>query len=807
MSILMTQTPALPGYATALVGREHELEAVCRLLLRPEVPLVTLTGPGGVGKTRLASRVAAELNNGFADGVYFVPLASVRDTESIGAAIMGALGLEGGPGREVIVHFLKPRQVLLVLDNFEHLLVATPLVAELLVQAPNLTILTTSRAPLRISGEHEYPVGALELPHLGETLEKLAARAAIQLFVQRAVAVQPQFQLTAANAQSVSQIVLRLGGLPLALELAAARLRLFSSEALLERLEHPLKLLSGGGRDLPSRQQTIRATLDWSYQLLEPQHQQLFAQLGVFVGGFDLTSAEAVVEEGIDVLEGLSLLVENNLVIRKETHFDLLEPVREYALEKLEAAGKLPLMRQRHAEFFAHQAAQALNANQRRFYQNLLGSEQFVPAERHSLEANLEAALDWALLHPQGASMVASLAIRDHHLRYFEGQSELGRRVLERALERMGLPLLDRGRLLTHLSHQHWALGNLEVSQQVLDQAMEVAQSLEDPVGIATNLFYRGRNLLELGRTQEARQTMEEALHIWQKLGSERGVGNTLLQLGRLELSQHRLDLAGAHFQKALNIFTRHQDSYSVAIANVHLGAVALSQQDYASSLKRFNDALQQFESGQVVVDLISALMMRASAQLGLGQVEEAIKDFRRTHQILRPTRDAKGFILLLKRLAWIAGVTGRYRLAARMRAAHFAYSRARGLEIHTALEAHWQTPDDLPDRMGQSVYQTEWTKGELLSPEEALEDWIGTVQEHQVEAAQAESRNLLTDLTPRELEVLHFLARGLSNSQIAETLSISIYTVNAHVRTLLSKLGVPNRATAVRVALEQRLV
>ena len=320
--------------------------------------LLTLTGPGGAGKTRLGLQAAAELVEDFPQGVFFVALAPIADPELVVPTIAQTLGLrESGAVRSPRASRTSSprRRLLLVLDNFEHLVEAAPALAELLAAAPQLKLLVTSRIPLRLSGEHEYPVPPLDLPdpaHLPE-IASLSQYEAVALFIERARAVKADFAVTNANAPAVAEICVRLDGLPLAIELAAARAKLLSPQALLARLEQSLDLLTGGPRDLPARQQTLRATIDWSYDLLGPDEQTLFARLAVFAGGCTLAAAEAVCG-GDGLLTGLSTLVDNNMLRQEEQpdgepRFTMLETIRAYALERLEPSGEADEIRRRHA--------------------------------------------------------------------------------------------------------------------------------------------------------------------------------------------------------------------------------------------------------------------------------------------------------------------------------------------------------------------------------------------------------------------------------------------------------------------------
>jgi predicted ATPase/class 3 adenylate cyclase len=354
----------LPLQPTVLIGREREVAAIRALLAREAVRLVTLTGTGGTGKTRLALQVAADLLAGQPDGVWFIPLATVTDPAQVATAIAETFGLREAAGTRLIdtlTNYLREKRLILLLDNFEHLVTGAPLVSDLLAACPDLTVLVTSRTPLQLRGEHEAPVPPLVLPDLSQpsTPEALPQYEAVRLFIERARDVKPDFAVTNANAPAVAAICHRLDGLPLALELAAARIRVLPPVAMLARLEQRLPLLTGGARDLPARQRTLRATIAWSHDLLGPNEQVLFRQLAIFVGGCTLEAAETVAslhDREIDVLDGLELLVVHNLVRQEErageSWFRMLETIREFGLEQLAAKSETADVQRRHAAYY-----------------------------------------------------------------------------------------------------------------------------------------------------------------------------------------------------------------------------------------------------------------------------------------------------------------------------------------------------------------------------------------------------------------------------------------------------------------------
>jgi predicted ATPase/class 3 adenylate cyclase len=505
----------LPLQPTPFLGREEQVGQVVNLVSRDDVRLLTITGPGGVGKTRLALQAAADVLEGFPDGAWFVDLSVLNDPALVPSAIASVLGVRG-EGRELLdrlTSVLSGQRLLLVLDNFERVIEATQMVSDLLAKVPGLKVLATSRTPLRAYGEREYPLSPLPLPdpaHL-PSIERLSQYEAVRLFIERAQAVKPDFMVTSANAPAVAEICYRLDGLPLAIELAAAFVKMLPPQALLKRLQKRLPLLTGGARTLPARQQTMRNAIAWSHDLLTADGQTLFRRLAIFSGGCTLEAAEAIVDpEGtVDVFGGMASLIDKSLLrqgegVEGEARFRMLETVREYGLERLEASGEGDAVRQRHAAYFA-----ALG---------LAGDTQFelwlamaTTLDRFDRETdNLRAAMAWA---EQTGDAKTGLIVANTFasLVYDRGQLGEGRAWLARLLTLdANVPIAVRALAVCNLGWIALFQGDLESAEAAAAQAVDLAAT--EPLVLGSSLGLLACTLWDRGLLTEARQRFEEAL-------------------------------------------------------------------------------------------------------------------------------------------------------------------------------------------------------------------------------------------------------------------------------------------------------
>ncbi|HEV2459149.1 MAG TPA: helix-turn-helix domain-containing protein [Ktedonobacterales bacterium] len=675
LQTLDTQRHNLPIQPTALLGREQEVAAACALLHRDDVRLVTLTGPGGIGKTCLAVEVAAELLDDFPDGVWFVSLSGLTDPALVVPTVAQTLGLrEQGsqPFAEILRQHLRHRRLLLVLDNFEQVAAAAPEVAALLAAAPRLSVLVTSRVTLHLRGERDYPLAPLPLPdpdHLPPP-ERLAQYAAVALFVERAQAARPDFQLTGANAPAIAEICARLDGLPLALELAATRVKLLPPDALLGRLSSRLQVLTDGPRDLEERQRTLRATLAWSVDLLTPQERILFRRLAVFVGGCTLEAAETVCAAPagaepltVGLLDGLGALVDQSLVQQHEEggqpRVGMLHVVREFALEQLDQSGDAVAIQHAHAAYYTALGEEA--------EPHLWGAGQQLEWMRR-LEGehdNLRAALGWLRGHGEVPSAVR-LAVAIGRFWFFRGHYEEGARWLESLLASPGAtdPAIDptlHGRALFRAGILVWMRGDAPRLGQLAEEALARARAAGDVEGSALAWqLYAFATALE-GQLDQAAEYANHAVAAARQAGVRRTLALELYSLGHVLLMQGELERAQAAAAEGLGLGRAQGDEVGAVLCLEVLSAVACRQGDAAGGRRHAVEALALSQEVEFFSGLaVSLLLLAGVAALGgrvacagrlfgfagsmvghsetfSGPVRQALKD------VLAPAREALG--------------------------------------------------------------------------------------------------------------------------------------------------------------------
>ena len=590
----------LPAQLTPFIGRAREIIAVRGLLRNPEVRLVTLTGAGGTGKTRLSLQIAAELVDEYEHGIWFVELAAISNPALVLPTIASLFKVKesGEISLEQALHeYLAKRQLLLVIDNFEQVISAAIVIGKLLAAAPSVKVLVSSREVLRLRGEHDYPVPPLGLPETRhrQTAAVLARYEAIALFAQRARAANPAFELSEENAASVAEICLKLEGLPLAIELAAARSRMLRPAAMLERLQNRLQALTGGGRDLPRRQQTIRGAIDWSYELLDIAEKVLFARLGVFIGGWTLESAEAVCgdESGVDVLGGLESLLDKSLLrqfdgVSGATRFTMLETIREYAFEKLQQSGELARLQEAHAQDISRlleKVNQAMNGPEETPWFEKLDDE---------LE-NLRAAVAWALTNEQPGLAFKGISVFDYWYRRRISNFNEPLGWLERAL---AMPAsgpndvpAERAWALVSASYIKSKTRDIPPSILYAEAALALFREIGDRGGISESLKVWGEAELAQQNHELARQLLEQSLAAVEVETYQTTV--TLNTLAIIESDRRNYQTARDYFQRAREMSQRIGSDTAFSFTDIHLSHLALQQGELMESIGYCESALK----------------------------------------------------------------------------------------------------------------------------------------------------------------------------------------------------------------------
>jgi predicted ATPase/DNA-binding NarL/FixJ family response regulator len=866
--VVVPSLASLPHPRTRLIGRQAETDTGHRLLLDEAVPLLTLTGPGGIGKTRLALAIASDVCAHFADGVAFVDLSSLQAAGLILGAVSRAVGLTGETAdpETALLAALRPRQLLLVLDNCEHLIAAVAeLTGRLLAACPALQVLATSRAPLHLLGEHAFPVPPLPLAPATDSIsaERATMSSAVRLFVIRAQAARPDFELTDANAGAVDAICRRLDGLPLALELAAARVRHLTPAELAGRLiakegGSALRILAVGPRDAPDRQQTLRYAMAWSYDLLTPREQALFRRLAVFVGGFTEEAAQAVANiAGIAVVEGIAALIDQSLLQQEQgpggaSRYGMLETVREFALEQLAASGEEEEIQSAHAAYFlalAERAAPQLSTELQQAWLERLQAEHanlrvvLVRSEQRGdvdRAVRLTAAL-WRFWHHRGywqegrgwltrllkraeASDDVELTVRAmalagagwlaHYLREL-GQTDFAtaQAALEEGRERyrrLGR-MDDLVDVLEGLSWIAQSLGETRRAAELCEEALSVSRTLGEHVRTAESLCNLSRVTRVLGEYAQARVLAQEALGLHRVLRHQSGKAHALLVLGDVARDLGETGEVYVRCEESLAIYRDLGDPLGEGFSVHNLAVAAFEERNLDRARTLCEESLAIFRRLDVRGAMAEVLASLGPILDAVGEAESALAAL--TEALELAWRVGPRWVVAAS-LEGIANVVAgqMQEIVAVELASGAAAIRA---QIEDPVRPNWQaaleqTLARARATIGQEAYAAAWARGH----ERPLPDVIAAASEVRIASPARVSRSMSVQetnhpsgLSPRELDVLRLLVVGKTDREIAETLFISPRTASKHVASILAKLDVASRGEAAVYATRHSLL
>jgi predicted ATPase len=722
----------LPVQRTAFIGREHEAATLGELLGRVDVRLVTVTGPGGIGKTRLALQVASRIADQFPGGVCFVALSPVGEPSLIAATIAQAAGVRETANhspQDSLKDYLSglDQPMLLLLDNFEHLVSAAPLVAQLLTAGPKLKVVVTSQAPLHIYGEREFPVPPLALPDPKAIppLEVLSRLPAIALFVERAQAMKHEFALTKENASAVTAICARLDGLPLAIELAAARIKLLSPAAMLARLESRLSLLTGGARDLPTRQQTLRGTVDWSYGLLNPAEQTLFRRLSVFAGGCTLEGVEAVCDTkgdlGLDALDGMTSMVDKSLAqqvepLKTETRFFVLSTIREYALERLAESNDESVTRRAHAAYYLVLAEEGA--------EDAVAQPEWL--DRFEVEHdNFRMAIDYLIKTGDAAW---GLRLGAALFRFWETREHLteGRNAIARLLALEGAKA--RSKLRAHLLFAAAVLaseqGDYGSAQKLDEESLETCVELNDHRGVAVALNALAVNARDRGELAVAASLLERCAAIWKDLGDSAGTARALSNLAGTLKSQGEYTRASSLYEECLTIFRELGDGAGVAWMLNYLGDVAREKADFAAARSLCEQSLAAFRRLADDWGVASVLSDLASLSCDQGDNAAARRLYGESIKMFQELGHKRGIAGVLEHLAASAAAQSNAEQSLRMAGAAAALRQRLGTPLSPAKQAQLEKALEFARRtLGNARGLTAWMEGWAMPVEQAVQE------------------------------------------------------------------------------------